>query len=295
MSTDSLSVTSIERLLANIPRLEPDGTNWTAFSMRFCQTMQATRRWGYFDGTMLRPNFKDPSEPAEAEIEALERWEHEDLIACYLLSQCLPDMTVLRLSQYQTAQVHWSRVDDEYATKSTCAQNRLEQAFSEMRCPKGGDVQAFLSSVRCKREELAAAGVQITNKDFLRTVLRGIKEEPELKNFASQLLSAAMPDSAIDTNTLIDHIYEEAERLKTRCVRGQNRGEVKKNGADGALAASGFEGVKKRRRKGKCHNCGKPGHWARECHSHKKEDHETASAVPRAAQRRRPRTSQCAQ
>ena len=66
MSTDSLSVTSIERLLANIPRLEPDGTNWTAFSMRFCQTMQATRRWGYFDGTMLRPNFKDPSEPAEA-------------------------------------------------------------------------------------------------------------------------------------------------------------------------------------------------------------------------------------
>ncbi|KAF8478155.1 hypothetical protein DFH94DRAFT_604169, partial [Russula ochroleuca] len=81
----SVSLASIEKLLANIPRLEPDGTNWTVFSMRFCLAMQATRRWGYFDGTMPRSTFKDPSAPTRTEIEALERWEHEDLIACYLL------------------------------------------------------------------------------------------------------------------------------------------------------------------------------------------------------------------
>ena len=85
MSTDTDSVAPIERLLSNIPRLEPDGINWTAFSMRFRQAMQATRRWGDFDSSILRPTLKDPSAPTEAEIEALDPWEHEDLIACHLL------------------------------------------------------------------------------------------------------------------------------------------------------------------------------------------------------------------
>jgi hypothetical protein len=45
--------------------------------------------------------------------------------------------------------------------------------------------------MRYKHEELAAARVRITNKDYQRTVLRGIPEE--LAKFASPLLSAARP------------------------------------------------------------------------------------------------------
>jgi hypothetical protein len=43
--------------------------------------------------------------------------------------------------------------------------------------------------MRYKHEELAAARVRITNKEYQRTVLRGIPEE--LAKFASPLLSAA--------------------------------------------------------------------------------------------------------
>ena len=55
------------------------------------------------------------------------------------------------MNQYQTAQVYWSRVDHEYTIKSIYVQSRLEQAFSEMRCSKGGDVKVFVTSVRCSR------------------------------------------------------------------------------------------------------------------------------------------------
>jgi hypothetical protein len=98
----------------------------------------------------------------------------------------------------------------------------------------------------------------------------------------TQLLSAARlihHDSVADTNILIDYICEEAERLKPRRARGQNRRGVKKDGEDEALANPGSEGGKKQRRKGKCHNCGKPGHWAKECRSPKREDNEIASAA----------------
>src|SRR6266702_2189929 len=136
----------------------------------------------------------------------------------------------------------------------------------------------FLGSLRYKREELAAAGVHITNKEYQRTVLKGIPEE--LARFASGLLSSARlvhRASSIDTETLIDHICEEADRLRNRWAdRGKPQssqsGAKSQAAGDDALAATGSEGNKKKRRKGKCHNCGKSGHWARECRSPKKEE-----------------------
>ncbi|KAH9057701.1 hypothetical protein EDB87DRAFT_1686022 [Lactarius vividus] len=65
---------------------------------------------------------------------------------------------------------------------------RLSQASVRGRRYRG-DVRAFLTSVRYKREELAAAGVTISHRDYQRTVLRGIPEE--LARFAANLLSAA--------------------------------------------------------------------------------------------------------
>ena len=97
-------VAPIEDPSTNIPHLKPDGTNWTVFSLRFRKAMQAMHRWEYFDGTKPRPTPKDPSAPTNAEIEALERWDHEDVVARYLLSQRLPDMTFMRLSQLKRAE-----------------------------------------------------------------------------------------------------------------------------------------------------------------------------------------------
>ena len=48
----------------------------------------------------------------------------------------------------------------------------------------------------------------------------------------------------------------------------------KKDPTDEALAATASNDGKRRRRKGKCHNCGKPGHWAKECRSLKKDKEE---------------------
>jgi hypothetical protein len=272
----------IEELPADIPRLEPDGTNWAIFSLRFCEAMQVTRHWGYFDGTTPCPSPEDPADPTEDEIEAIKQWEYEDLVARYFLSQYLPDTTFMRLNQYPTAQLRWKYVSDEYTDKSVHVQKNLEQAFFEMRCPKGGDVRTFVTNLCYKREELATAGVLVTNKEYLRTVLRGIPEE--LAKFVSRLLSAAQLGhevSTIDTCTLIGRICKEDERLKAHCAWGkQNQGKNKRGSQTGEpLAVTSSAGSKKKGCKGKCHNCNKAGHRARECRTPKKDVNWTAPAA----------------
>lgn len=206
---------TIEQLPTNIPCLEPNGVNWAVFSMQFQEAMQATRHWLYFDGSKPCPVPKDKANPTDPKTEAMDKWDYKDQIAHYLLSQRLPDTTAMQVSHFRTVKEHWEKVTKEFTAKSTYAKNDLKHAFLLMHCPKGRDVQAFLTSLTYKREELAAAGVTISDKDYECTVLKGIPDE--LARHAAHLLGSACltdPNAIVDTNTLISHICEEAKHIK---------------------------------------------------------------------------------
>jgi hypothetical protein len=151
-----------------------------------------------------------------------------------------------------------------------------------MCCPKGGDVRTFLASLRTRCNELVAANITIADKDYQRTVLQGIPDE--LTWFALQLLSStclAHSSTAVDIKELIQAICEEADCLKIQHTNHQTQGRDSKKGqTDEALAATNPSDNAGgcRRCKGKCHNCGKPGHWACECQSPKKEQSPQASS-----------------
>jgi len=65
----------------------------------------------------------------------------------------------------------------EFTTQSIYVQNDLEQAFFDMWCPKGGDICIFLTTLCYKKEELAAAKVRVTQKEYQYTVLKSILNE----------------------------------------------------------------------------------------------------------------------
>ena len=213
--------------------------------MRFRDVMKVTHRWAYFTGSKPRPRPKDISKPMEEEIEAAKTWEHKDSVASFLLSQHLPDTTLMRLSGCATTQDRWDMVTKEYCTKSVYAQANLHQTFLEMRCAKGVNVRDFLSTLCCKREELAAASVTVTDKEYERTILQGIPQE--LATFVSHILSSALivhNASAINIDALINQINEEADWLKSRRTCRQTGQGGKKDTTDEALAVTGSDGDK---------------------------------------------------
>ena len=219
---------TIERLPTTIPYLEPNGANWAIFAMRFRDAMKVMRRWMYFTGEKPCPKPKDPGNPTEREVDVATKWEYEDSVASFLLFQRLPDTAVMRLSSCSTAQEQWEMLTQEHQAKSAYAQADLHQSFLEMHCAKGEDVRDFLASLCYKREELAATGVHVTEKEHERTILHGIPSE--LATFASHLLSSALivhGTSTVDLDTLISMICEEADHLKSQRM-GRQPGQEEK-------------------------------------------------------------------
>ena len=258
--------TTVETLPTVVPTLELNGSNWPVFSMRFRQAMHPSKWWGYFSGTLTLPVPVDPSNIMADETEAQQKWVDANLTTQYLLVQWLSDSIAFTMMEYPTAHEQWKSLSDHYTKKSAYVKNNLEPAFCEMKCLKNSDVRTFLVNIWFKCQELKVAGIAVTDSEYQQTVLRGIPED--LACFASSLLSSARllsSSTPIDIDSLIDAICEEADRLKARKGQSQANNTNQKSGgkdqpaADDALAATGSEG-KKKRRKGKCHNCGKLGH-----------------------------------
>jgi len=119
--------------------------------MRFREVMQAIQRWPYFEGTIPCPSPKNPTKVLDDKRKNIADWEFEDLAAWYLLSQQLPDSIMIWLQSLTTAKSWWDRLIFKFTAQSVYVQNDLEEAFFNMACTKGEDIQVFLTALllRC--------------------------------------------------------------------------------------------------------------------------------------------------
>jgi hypothetical protein len=120
--------------IPNVPCLEPSGSNWAIFSLRFQEAMEANRKWGHFDGSSTRPAAADPNKPTDEEKAAQADWDQNETVAKYLLTQRMPDSAAVHLRPIALVMDHWAKVKTKYSVKSQYAEVDLLTAFSEMHC-----------------------------------------------------------------------------------------------------------------------------------------------------------------
>ena len=276
--TMSVTTTSLsDSLPSSIPKLDASGLNWAIFSVRFQDAIEAKDFWGHFDGTGSRPSAVPVSVTdsdgnvttralTDTEKAAVEKWDKDERSAKSLLTQKIPDSTLMRVHNKRTVKERWDAIVAEYTEKGAYAQTDLRARFLESKCPDKGNVREFLDNLRVKREELASVGVDIDEKDYRSTIISSLPYS--LANFASSQLAAARMFATTKTiapDSLISLISEEYERQKTQ--KSRRSGKAKDDG-DEAMAASSSSGKGKGKKKyprGVCWNCGKAGHYKDKC------------------------------
>ena len=197
----SLTTTSLsDSLPSSIPKLDSTGLNWAIFSVRFQDAVEAKGFWGHFDGSEPRPvvsaattaagGNEDPqAKLTEEQVTKQLQWDKNERSAKSLLTQKIPDSTLMRVHSKKTVKERWDAIVVEYTSKGAYAQTDLRQKFMDMKCPDKGNVREFLDSLRVKREELASVGVDVDEKDYRSTILASLPIA--LSNFPSVQLATA--------------------------------------------------------------------------------------------------------
>ena len=177
----SVTATSLsDTLPSSVPKLEMTGANWAIFEIHFRDAVEAKGFWGHFDGKTKLPVLGTPAvmdhdgklitpatglSPEEFSAEMIQ-WEKDERSAKSLLNQKIPDSTLMCIRSKTTVEERWKAIEKEYTEKGAYAQTELRQKFLKSKCVDKGNVQEFLDSLRVKREELVAVGVDIEEKDY---------------------------------------------------------------------------------------------------------------------------------
>ena len=213
----SASTSLADQLPSSIPKLDSSGTNWAIFSVRFQDAVEAKGFWSHFDGSEQCPVAANASAPTETETAKINQWKKDERSAKSLLTQKLPDSTVMRVYSKSTVKERWDAIVTEYTQKGAFAQTEMRAKFLGMKCPEKGNVREFLDTLRVKKEELATLGVSIDDRDYLSTIIASLPIS--LANFASNQLAAARlyaSSKTISPDELISMISEESDRQRAQ-------------------------------------------------------------------------------
>ena len=276
VTTSSLSDT----LPSTVPKLDAEGDNWAIFLVRFMDAVEAKGFWGHFDGSSSLP--VTTTDSTDAEKAAKSQWGKDERSAKTLLTQRLPDSTVMEIHGKKTVKERWDAVVKEYTVKGAYAQTEMRAKFLTSRCVEKANAKEFLRGLRLKKEELAQVGVRISDEDYLSTIISSLPDA--LSNFASMQMSWNLQHSqqSMDASTLMTMLLQEAERQDLRNQkRKQVTGKAKEDEKNEALAVSTEKPRGKRDlSKIECWNCGELGHFSSKCDKPRKSKDGKSSVKP---------------
>src|SRR5713101_6642159 len=164
MSSQTVSPDSLPN---SIPKLDPCSKNWAIFQIQIQNMMEVKEKWVHFNKKFMLP----ANQALAAE------WDKDERVAKYMLTQRLPNSTVIHIQKLTTVAEQWATIMKEYTEKGKSAQMEMCREFMESTCGASGDVRQFLSNLRMHKEELTACRVSIDDDDYHITIIHAIPKD----------------------------------------------------------------------------------------------------------------------
>ena len=259
-----------------IPKLDVSGTNWVIYKERFIWALDARGIVDHVDGTGSEPVDPVPKNAREddkglSEVQKqldaewrkeVKEWRNGEAVAKQQIASTIPDSLFLKIRSNESAFKIWKALEDHFQKRSQMVAIDLRRRIQNQRCGDKDDIVAHFATLRTMREDLAAMGQKLEDTDFYAIVMGSLPSSYDPYISAVNATSSVL-GKTLSADDLMLTVTEEYER---RTLKASSKG-GKKDDNEAFYSNDNEKGKKKgSKRKGDCHNCGKKGHWTRDCY-----------------------------
>jgi len=187
----------------------------------------------------------------------LKEWKQGEAIVKQQIAATIPDSLFMKIRDKGTALEIWEALQRDFQNKSRMVAVDLRRHLQQERCIEKGDVRAHFAKLRTMREDLATMGHPPDDNEFYAIILGSLPSS--FGPFISALnVTSSVLGTVLSPDELMQAFTDEYEHRNI----GKSSKREEENAAFSTEEGNGRKG---NNRKGKCYNCGKPGHRKDDC------------------------------
>lgn len=232
--------------------------NYHTWKINMTTLLRGLNQYTMVNGSSTRPPGTDA-----AAVTAQSAWDLRAARAYMEIALRVENEWKQPIAAADTPKAAWDALADAYGVAQEGIRAVLFSQLTSLRYKPGTPIQNHQLKMEELRAKLKDAGQDITDEQFLSYFLNTLPSEYDAL--------VTMVDYSTDkVNTVVGRIRQmELRREMHSEEQNVKPGDTAFVGKDGKSKNPGDE--KKKRQAGKCHNCGKKGHWAKECRGPKRE------------------------